>query len=225
MTEEELMKLPGIGPYTAAAIASIAFEEKAAAVDGNVIRVISRYFAINNPKPHRHVRENLLSLLPNQRNGDFTQALMEFGALLCRPKNPACETCPFVQTCQAYAQNKVDQFPVKAPKKKLPTRYGTAFIVRREDGALLLRKRPPKGLLGGMMEVPSTPWVQEKQEPHGTESLVRHTFTHFHLEINVQFSTDLEAYEDDLWVHPHELKNYALPTLMKKIIEKGVEVF
>lgn len=218
--EAELMKLPGIGPYTAAAIASIAFEEKAAAVDGNVIRVISRYFALHTPNPHEKVREKLLSLLPEQRNGDFTQALMELGALLCRPKKPACDTCPFDKSCQAYAQNKVEQFPVKAAKQKLPTRYATAFIIKREDGAILLRKRAPKGLLGGMMEVPSTPWVQEKQGVPWTGPVVRHTFTHFHLEVQVQLSNDVDAFEG-VWVHSHDLKDYALPTLMKKIIQRG----
>jgi A/G-specific adenine glycosylase len=221
-TETELVKLPGIGPYTAAAIASIAFEEKAAAVDGNVIRVLSRYFAIQTPNPQEEIREKLRSLLPKERNGDFTQALMEFGALLCRPKNPDCEVCPFKQRCQAYAQNKVDYFPVKTPKQKLPTRYAIAFILRREDGAILLRKRPPKGLLGGMMEVPSTPWLEEKPKDFSAEPRVRHTFTHFHLEMRVQFSNDFGAFEG-VWVQPQELKNYALPTLMKKIIRKGFD--
>lgn len=220
-TAAELLKLPGIGPYTAAAIASIAFEEKAAAVDGNVVRVISRYFALNTLNPQAEVREKVQSLLPSTRNGDFTQALMEFGALLCRPKNPACEDCPLQQECQAYAQDKVDTFPVKLPKQKLPTRYATAFILRREDGAILLRKRPPQGLLGGMMEVPSTPWVEEKQKAPWTGPQVRHTFTHFHFEINVEVSSDFKAFEG-IWVHPHDLGGYALPTVMKKIIAAGL---
>lgn len=221
LTAAELVKLPGIGPYTAAAIASIAFEEKAAAVDGNVVRVISRYFAINAPNPQKEVREEVTGLLPDQRNGDFTQALMEFGALLCRPKNPACHHCPLQQDCQAYSQDKVESFPLKIPKQKLSTRYATAFILRREDGAILLRKRPPQGLLGGMMEVPTTPWVEKKNEVKGSGPIVRHTFTHFHFEVNVELSTDFDAYEG-VWVSPQDLKNYALPTVMKKIIEKGL---
>lgn len=216
--EEGLLKLPGIGPYTAAAIASIAFGEQAAAVDGNVIRVISRYFAIDSPKPISEVTERVKALLPTEKNGDFTQALMEFGALLCRPRNPCCSTCPLQKECQAYAQGEVESFPIKVPKQKLPTRYATAFILRREDGAILLRKRPPQGLLGGMMEVPSTPWKEEKNHERGPGPIVRHTFTHFHFEVKVQFVTDLKAFEG-VWVEAQDLKNYALPTLMKKIIK------
>ena len=221
-TEENLLKLPGIGPYTAAAIASIAFDEKAAAVDGNVIRVISRYFAINTIKPMIEVREKVKSLLPSRKNGDFTQALMEFGALLCRPKNPRCVTCPLQSECQAYHQGKVELFPIKISKQKLPTRYATAFILRREDGAILLRKRPPQGLLGGMMEVPSSPWIGEKNLEEWSGPIVRHTFTHFHFEVRVQLVTNEEAFEG-VWVYPQDLKNYALPTIMKKIIEQGLK--
>lgn len=219
---EGLLKLPGIGPYTAAAIASIAFGEQAAAVDGNVIRVISRYFAINSLKPMLEVTERVKSLLPTEKNGDFTQALMEFGALLCRPKNPGCSRCPLQKGCQAYGQGKVESFPVKVQKQKLPTRYATAFILRREDGAILLRKRPPQGLLGGMMEVPSTPWTEKKDYERGPGPIVRHTFTHFHFEVNVEVMSDLKAFEG-VWVGPQDLKNYALPTLMKKIIKAGLK--
>ncbi len=213
--EEELLKLPGIGPYTAAAIASIAFGQKAAAVDGNVIRVLSRYFAIQEVSPIKQVTAKLLGHLPEKRCGDFTQSLMELGALVCQPKNPKCSSCPLQKDCKAYALKQVDQFPLKPLKQKLPTRYATAFILKREDGAILLRKRPPHGLLGGMMEVPTTPWEETKSEQKGR--LVRHTFTHFHLEVDVRYHTDLSAFEGT-WVPPQELKYYALPTLMKKIL-------
>ncbi|OJW50206.1 MAG: A/G-specific adenine glycosylase [Alphaproteobacteria bacterium 41-28] len=217
--EEELSKLPGIGPYTAAAIASIAFDQKAAAVDGNVVRVISRYLAISKPKPIEEVKERLKTLLPDKRCGDFTQALMELGALICRPKNPSCSSCPFLRDCKAYALGKAEDFPLKAPKQKLPTRYATAFIVRREDGAILIRKRPPQGLLGGMMEVPTTPWEEIKKTGKGP--VVRHTFTHFHFEVEVCHLDDPSGFEG-IWVHPRELQNYALPTVMKKIIKAGL---
>ena len=217
--EEDLLKLPGIGPYTAAAITSIAFGQKAAAVDGNVIRVLSRYFALNEINPIKHIKESLLKLLPETRCGDFTQSLMELGALVCQPKNPKCSSCPLQTDCKAYALKKVDHFPVKLPKQKLPTRYATAFILKREDGAILLRKRPPHGLLGGMMEVPTTPWEDTRGEQKGR--LVRHTFTHFHLEVDVQYPTDLSAFEG-IWVPPQELKQYALPTLMKKILKDTI---
>ncbi len=220
-TEEELLKLPGIGPYTAAAIASITFEQKAAAVDGNVIRVISRYLAISTSKPGEEVKEKLKALLPETQNGDFTQALMELGALVCRPKSPLCTSCPLQKDCQAYTLGKAEDFPLKVPKQKLPTRYATAFILRREDGAILLRKRPPQGLLGGMMEIPTTPW--EKIKRTGKGPVVKHTFTHFHFEVEVCHlpgSCDFEG----IWVHPRDLKNYALPTVMKKILKVGLNL-
>jgi len=220
-TEAELIKLPGIGPYTAAAIASIAFDQKAAAVDGNVMRVLSRYFALNTPKPIEEVYEKLKTLLPNKRCGDFTQALMELGALQCRPVSPFCKVCPLRENCQAYILGKVENFPVKLPKQKIPTRYTTAFILKREDGAILLRKRLPQGLLGGMMEVPTTPWEEKKKEKDITGPIVRHTFTHFHLEVEVchlHHASDFEG----IWVHPGDFKNYALPTVMKKILKVGL---
>ncbi len=218
-TEEELLKLPGIGPYTAAAIASIAFDQKAAAVDGNVVRVMSRYLAISTPKPVEDVKEKLKVLLPPTRCGDFTQALMELGALICRPKSPLCNSCPLQKECQAYALGKVEDFPLKIPKQKLPTRYATAFILRREDGAILLRKRLPQGLLGGMMEVPTTSWDRAKGT--GTRPIVRHTFTHFHFEVEICHLANPSDFEG-IWVHPEDLKNYALPTVMKKIIKAGL---
>jgi A/G-specific adenine glycosylase len=221
-TEEELLKLPGIGPYTAAAISSIAFDQKAAAVDGNVVRVLSRYFAIPTPKPIEEVKEKIKALLPQTRSGDFTQALMELGALVCRPKKPLCETCPLVQECQAYGLGQVEAFPLKPPKQQRPTRYATAYIIKREDGAILLRKRPPHGLLGGMMEVPTTPWIEHKRDENGP--LVRHTFTHFHFEVTVQFLKEPQGFEG-IWVHPQEFKNYALPTVMKKIMRVGLRGF
>lgn len=218
--EDELLKLPGIGPYTAAAIASIAFEQKAAAVDGNVIRVMSRYLAILSSKPMEEVKSKLKTLLPKERCGDFTQALMELGALVCRPKAPSCQICPLQNKCRAYTQGEVDKYPLKVLKPKLPTRYATAFIIRREDGALLIRKRPPSGLLGGMMEVPTTPWNETKIEEK--VPIVRHTFTHFHFEVSLSYLDNPSEFEG-IWVHPQDLKNFALPTVMKKIIKAGLK--
>ena len=218
-TEVELRKLPGIGPYTAAAIASIAFGHKAAAVDGNVVRVMSRYFAIATPNPTQEVTDALLPLIPEDQCGDFTQSLMELGALICRPKTPLCLTCPLQGDCQAYLLGRAEAFPFKVAKQKIPTRYTTAFIVRREDGSILLRKRPPSGLLGGMMEVPMTPWEDIPSANH--QSHVRHTFTHFHLEVDVQTCLDEDAFEG-VWVHPRDLHTYALPTLIKKVIRSAL---
>jgi A/G-specific adenine glycosylase len=218
-SEKELLKLPGIGPYTAAAIASIAFNQKAGAVDGNVIRVISRYFAIENENPKTIVSEKLQTLLPNERFGDFTQALMELGALICRPKSPSCASCPLQSECQGRLLDQAERFPLKSAKQKIPTRYAKAFILKRKDGAILLRKRPPKGLLGGMMEVPTTPWETKKTQQKGT--LVRHTFTHFHLEVDVCAHENENDFQG-IWVKPEDLSKYALPTLMKKILKAGL---
>ena len=215
-TEEDLIKLPGIGPYTAAAISSIAFEQRAVAVDGNVVRVMSRYFAISTPKPVNEVKQALQALLPKDRFGDFTQSLMELGALVCRPKNPLCDSCPLQSKCKANRLGQVDMYPFKTMKQTLPTRYATAYILKRQDGAILLRKRPPTGLLGGMMEIPTTSWESVKTETHKTH--VKHTFTHFHLELDLCHAQDPSTF-DGIWVLPQDLKNYALPTLMKKIIQ------
>ena len=190
-------------------------------MDGNVIRVISRYLAISIPKPAEKVKEKLKTLLPDKHCGDFTQALMELGALVCRPKNPSCACCPLQKDCQAYSLGKAQEFPVKIPKQVLPTRYATAFILRREDGAILLRKRPPQGLLGGMIEVPTTPWEETKRAGQGP--IVRHTFTHFHFEVEVCHLRDSSAFEG-IWVHPTDFPNYALPTVMKKILKIGLSI-
>ena len=218
--ENELLKLPGIGPYTAAAIASIAFNQKVAAVDGNVIRVMTRYLALSLPKPFQEVKTQLQSYLPEERCGDFTEALMELGALICRPKQPACQNCPLQKECKAYLLNSTDKFPLKVLKAKLPIRYTTAFIIKREDGAILIRKRPHRGLLGGMMEVPTTPWIEEKI---GSSRIkVKHTFTHFHLEVSLSYLDSSSEFEG-IWIHPKNLEKYALPTLMKKIIKAGLK--
>lgn len=222
--EEELLNLPGIGPYTAAAIASIAFDKKAAAVDGNVIRVLSRYYALEMPQPMNEVREKLQDLLPNQRCGDFTQALMELRALVCRPKSPFCSFCPIEGECRAKRLGKAESYPIKIPKPQLPTRYAKAFLLRREDGSILLRKRPLKGLLGGMMEIPTTPWENNRQQGIQEGPIVIHTFTHFRLEVEVCAHTDPSIFSG-VWVKPEDLKNYALPTVMKKILTAGLKAF
>lgn len=217
-TEEQLLKLPGIGPYTAAAIASIAFGHPCVAIDGNVIRVMSRYLALPAPQD---IKSHLGTLMPQKRCGDFTQALMELGALVCTPQNPSCQRCPLRKACKAYQLGKTTDFPLKLPKQKLPTRYATAFLIRREDGAILLRKRPPHGLLGGMMEVPTTPWEETKSKSTKKGPIVRHTFTHFHFEVEVS-TLALPSSFEGIWVHPQDLGKHALPTLMKKIIKVGL---
>src|SRR5712672_494691 len=159
----ELATLPGIGPYTAAAIAAIAFDAPAAAVDGNVERVVARLFTVEQelPAAKPHIRALAETLVPAERAGDFAQALMDLGATICTPKKPACALCPWMDNCAARRRGDPEAFPIKAPKKEGRLRRGAAFVVLRADGLVLLRSRPTKGLLGGMTEVPTTDWTHD----------------------------------------------------------------
>lgn len=231
-TESELLALPGIGPYTAAAIAAIAFGRPVAAVDGNVERVMSRLWAIDTPLPasRPEIRQLAASLVPQSGAGDFAQALMDLGATICRPRNPDCAACPWRAPCRARAMGIAETLPRKAPRRKVPTRCGIAFWVEREDGAILLRRRPEKGLLGGMMEIPSTDWVEGGDStiaPPVAASWIKgaarveHTFTHFRLQLEVwrARSADSPPTEGDhVWVPRASLHGEALPTVMRKII-------
>ena len=231
--EARLMALPGIGPYTAGAIAAIAFDRPAVAVDGNVERVIARVFAIETPLPAAkpEIRARALALLPSERSGDFAQALMDLGATICAPRRANCLICPLAEHCAGRAQGIADQLPRRAAKKPRPVRHGTAFLARRADGAVLLRRRPEKGLLGGMMEVPSSPWREAAAstadaaplaagwQPHA--ATVEHTFTHFHLVLAVMTASlpmDAVAPESARFVAPDRLADEALPSLMKKVL-------
>src|SRR5476649_2009451 len=241
--EAELLALPGIGPYTAAAIRAIAFDHPASAVDGNVERVITRLYAIETPLPDSKPEINVRAagLVPNERAGDYAQALMDLGATVCTPRNPGCVICPFVGDCQAQAKGLTEELPRRAPKALKPTRRGLAFVLSRKDGAVLLRKRPPKGLLGGMDEVPSSDWREGKfslaaalkQAPVPAkwtvlEGGVRHTFTHFHLELAVAHATATTAGLAKLapgsaWCTIDEMVERALPTVMRKVIAHAVK--
>ncbi len=243
--ETELLKLPGIGPYTAAAIAAIAFGEKATPVDGNVERVVSRLFAVRQPLPGAkpEIRRLAATLTPQRRAGDFAQAMMDLGAEICTPKKPSCLVCPIQQDCAASAQNLAELLPLRGAKAARPTRYGIAFLVQREDGAVLLRQRPEAGLLGGMLEVPSTPWGEKP--PARTEGMrsapvttswlpvagtVVHVFTHFRLELTVYRAlvpvdagfTLWAEQERCRWVQRRDLHAQALPSVMRKIIAHGL---
>ena len=198
--EAGLRALPGIGPYTAAAIAAIAFDRPATPVDGNVERVVARLFAVETPLPKAKPELYGLAegLTPGRRPGDFAQAMMDLGATVCLPKRPRCLACPLAERCAARAAGSAGDLPRRAARAPRPTRHGVAFWLVDEAGAVLLRRRPDKGLLGGMMELPSTPW---REAPWPAEEacgkapiirewtvlpgLVRHTFTHFHLELTV----------------------------------------
>ena len=232
--EEALQKLPGIGPYTAAAITAIAFGKRATVIDGNVDRVVTRLFAIETPLPlsKPQIRAAAETLTPDKRAGDFAQAMMDLGATICTPKSPSCNRCPLTEMCDAYAQGIADTLPRRAPKKPRPTRYGACFFVTRPDGAVLLRKRIAKGLLGGMMEVPTTPWgeVADDDAQHAPVKakwtkrigVVEHTFTHFHLILTIYVATvnaTAAAKADGFWIAPENLADEALPSLMRKVVE------
>ncbi|WP_373503458.1 A/G-specific adenine glycosylase [Aestuariivirga sp.] len=234
-TEEELRSLPGIGAYTAGAIAAIAFGKPHAAVDGNVERVISRVYCIETPLPDSkpEIRARAEALVPLQRSGDFAQAMMDLGATICTPKSPNCLICPWAEHCEGRKSGLSPTLPRKKPKKAVPVRRGTAFWIEREDGAILLRRRPEKGLLGGMMEVPSTAWGEKPDRPEtdaplaadwsALPGLVEHTFTHFHLELEVLKAGSVSTGEllddgDYRWTAQGDLPGEALPTVMRKIV-------
>lgn len=165
-TEEGLRELPGIGVYTAAAIAAIAFGKKTAPVDGNIERVIARLFRIGTPLPKAKAELKALAetLTPARRAGDFAQAMMDLGSMICTPKNPSCLLCPWNDACAAYRAGNPETLPRRIPKAEGKLRRGAAFVLLRADGAMLVRKRPAKGLLGGMTEVPTTAWSAEFDE-------------------------------------------------------------
>jgi A/G-specific adenine glycosylase len=232
-TEAELRTLPGIGPYTSAAIASIAFDRPHAAVDGNVERVMARLYAIKTPLPAAkpEIRERTQSLVPPKRAGDFAQALMDLGATICTPRVANCQICPWTEHCGGRKAGVAESLPRKLPRQKIPARHGIAFWVEREDGFVLLRRRPQKGLLGGMMEFPSSDWSSRKSGKAVPPVLARwqkraatiqHTFTHFHLQLEVWKAVisgppEYVADGDFSWVHKDELGDEALPSLMRKV--------
>jgi A/G-specific adenine glycosylase len=236
-SEKGLRALPGIGPYTAAAIAAIAFDRPEAVVDGNVERVVSRLFAIVTPLPgaKAEIRERMAELTPQLRPGDFAQAMMDLGATICTPRRPDCMICPVNDRCLALKQGDPELLPVKAAKAERPLRRGAAFVAVRRDGAVLLRKRPPRGLLGGMAEVPTSDWNARRDDatdagaaPFAADwrkaGSVGHVFTHFALELAVwrADAVSREPAEGEWWSPPDELMREALPTVMKKAIEAAL---
>ena len=239
-TEEALRSLPGIGAYTAAAITAIAFGRKATVVDGNVERVMARLHAVAEPLPRAKPRLKSLAaiLSPDRRPGDYAQAVMDLGATVCTPRKPKCLTCPWTEACRARAAGLAEDLPAKAPKKVKPTRRGTAFFVLSGAGRILLRRRPEKGLLGGMSEVPSTPWIEDDNGPANplahapvetvewtkADTVVRHTFSHFHLELQI-FTARLDeqpAIGGHSWWQIDQLDEAALPTVMIKVVRQAI---
>jgi A/G-specific adenine glycosylase len=238
--EASLRDLPGIGAYTAAAIAAIAFDAPATPVDGNIERVIARLYTIETPLPAAKPEISRLAqaLTPQQRAGDFAQAMMDLGATICTPKTPACALCPWNECCAAYARGDAETFPRRVPKRQGILRRGAAFVACRADGSVLLRSRPPKGLLGGMTEVPTTKWLHDFDESGAIEGaprfgsgksvkwrrrlgVVRHVFTHFPLELAVytaELPAGTAAPQGARWVKIAELAGEALPSLMRKVV-------
>lgn len=234
--EEGLRALPGIGPYTAAAIAAIAFGRQAAVVDGNVERVVARLFSIATPLPlaKAEIRLHVERLTPKERPGDFAQAMMDLGATICTPKRPRCMLCPLREDCSAFVSGDPEIFPVRPTKPEKPLRRGAAFVAVRRDGAILLRKRPEKGLLGGMTEVPTTGWTA-RTDGETTEAVapfvadwrragrISHVFTHFALELEIyRARSNGETPPGHFWSSPSKISGEALPTVMKKAIEAAI---
>ncbi len=233
----ELRKLPGVGTYTAGAIAAIAYDERQAAMDANAERVIARLFAVTTPLPKAkaELHDHAMQLVP-ARAGDFAQALMDLGSAICTPKRPACPQCPLEKYCRARKRGVQEELPVKTPKAVRPLRRGVAFVVQGASGAVLLRKRPDKGLLASMLEPILGPWTDKfpkdaiKQAPFAAQwkkrpGIVRHGFTHFELEVEVYFAQMARKPKLDaaLWVAREKLRDVALPTVMRKIVEHGLD--
>jgi A/G-specific adenine glycosylase len=212
-TSAELRKLPGIGPYTSAAIAAIAFGECAAAVDTNVERVIARLAALKRPS-RDEIECLFVEMMPRERPGDFVQAMMDLGALICRPKNPRCGECPLSSDCRASASDP-EAYPERRQKAARPHRYGTAYWTERGGNVWLLR-RPPKGLLGGMAALPGDDWTLERPTNLNALAIVRHVFTHFSLDLHVVPRSEPEG--EGWWQPIDRIHQAGLPTLYRKAI-------
>ncbi len=236
-TAEGLQGLPGIGDYTSAAIAAIAFDRRALVMDGNVERVVSRLFAVRDALPGAKpiLKAHLETLTPDSRPGDFAQAMMDLGATICTPKRPACSLCPWRGNCLALATDDPEKFPVKAAKKDKPVRQGAAFVAVDGQGRVLLRQRIDSGLLGGMTEVPTTEWNSNRDGATGIDAapfigdwrpcgVITHVFTHFELRLTI-YRADMgapHAAPQSWWEPIANLAAQALPTVMKKAITAAI---
>jgi A/G-specific adenine glycosylase len=241
-SESALRELPGIGAYTAAAIAAIAFDQAATPVDGNIERVIARLHAVAAPLPagKAEIARYARALTPARRAGDFAQALMDLGATICTPKTPACALCPWNAACVAHGRGEAELFPIRAPKREGQLRRGAAFVARRADDCVLLRTRPSSGLLGGMTEVPTTAWAADFDDRKALgeaprfsspvawrkmPGVVRHVFTHFPLELTV-YRTEIPRQAapppGTRWIGIARLGGEALPSLMRKVVAHGL---
>jgi A/G-specific adenine glycosylase len=238
--EAALRALPGIGAYTAAAVSAIAFNEPASPVDGNIARIMTRLYAIDAPiaKAGRAIAAAAAALTPADRPGDFAQALMDIGATVCTPRNPDCPACPLQFACVAAATGDPQAYPRKAARKARPQRRGAAFLAQNSDGAVLLRTRPPEGLLGGTVELPGTPWsagfsadAAASGAPFPapwrlTPGLVEQAFTHFLLQLNVyvvRLPENRPAQDGCFWVADDALKGVGFSSIMRKAVAHGLK--
>ena len=227
---DTLLTLPGVGPYTAAAIAAIAFDQSETVVDGNVERVMARLYDIHDPLPGSKplLTARARELTPVERPGDYAQAVMDLGATICTPRNPACGICPWRDPCAARVTGTAADLPRKVPKKKVPTRFGITYVARRSDGAWLLETRPESGLLGGMLGWPGSEWSDNPQPAPPLEAdwqeldaEARHTFTHFHLRLRIMTArlSDSATPERGHFVPQADFSPAALPTVMRKVYD------
>jgi len=247
-SENALRELPGIGPYTAAAIAAIAYNVPATPVDGNIERVVARLFAVSAPLPgaKAELQQLARALTPRRRAGDFAQAMMDLGATICTPRRPACALCPWIENCAGFRSGSPALFPQRKQKREGTLRRGAAFVALREDGFLLVRTRPAKGLLGGMTEVPTSDWSADFNEEKASEdaprfysrarlrpcewrripTAVRHVFTHFPLELSVYWGkvpARVLAPAGTRWIECAKIADEALPSLMRKVIAQALD--
>lgn len=222
-TEASLRALPGVGPYTAAAVAAIAFDQPANVVDGNVERVMARWFAVETPLPTAKPELTALAagFVTGDRPGDWAQALMDLGATICRPKSPACEACPVAFACAARRTGEPATYPRKLRKADRPRRRGIAWVLRAADGRVALVRRPEKGLLGGMLGLPTSDW---SEAPEATPPVaadwralgeIEHVFTHFHLTLEVHGAAG--DWPEAVWTTPDEAAR-ALPSVFRKAL-------
>ena len=231
-TRDALLTLPGVGPYTASAVAAIAYDEVAVVVDGNVERVMARLFAVEDPLPGAKPALTALAarLTPDRRPGDYAQAVMDLGATICTPRSPACGICPWMEACQARVLGLAADLPRKTPKAEKPVRHGVVWIARR-GGDVLMETRPARGLLGGMLGFPGDGW----DGAGGTAPLdavwqdageVRHTFTHFHLYLRVETAQIAAPAnpERGSFVPKEDFRPADLPTVMRKAWDLAVAV-
>lgn len=234
---EALKKLPGIGDYTASAIASIAFDQAVAVLDGNVERVMARHKRIETsfPEAKQETKAMLAEILDVERPGEFAQATMDLGATICTPKRPACSICPVNHDCLGFKNGDAELFPYKKPKAVKPTRKGAAFVILNENEEIFLCKRPETGLLAGMTQVPTNDWNSNQDGSIDTTDapfeanwenagIAKHTFTHFHLELNVWKVSDInELSLEGWWSSTEQVSQEALPTVMHKVIQKALQ--